>query len=67
MVTDEEKPKRKGRGPSNRPTLYLTSIRIPPHVKEYFEKNHPFSRQAMMREVLVRYVDEQLKRGEQSE
>lgn len=53
--------------PDKRPPLYLTSIRIPQHVKEYFEKHHPFSRQAMMREVLVNYVDKQLKRGERDE
>jgi hypothetical protein len=47
---------RKGRGLGKRPSMFNTSIRLPKEVMDYFDTNHPYSKQAMMREVLLDYV-----------
>ena len=60
MVEEESLTKRKGRGPGKKPALFCTSIRLPVHVIEYFNENHPRTKQAMMRQVLSQYVDSQL-------
>jgi uncharacterized protein (DUF4415 family) len=49
--------KRQGRGPSKKPTLVNTSLRLPKEVVEYFE-TFP-NKQAKIREVLVNYVETQ--------
>jgi uncharacterized protein (DUF4415 family) len=49
--------KRQGRGPSKKPTLVNTSLRLPREVVEYFE-TFP-NKQAKIREVLVNYVETQ--------
>jgi uncharacterized protein (DUF4415 family) len=49
--------KRQGRGPSKKPTLVNTSLRLPKDVVEYFE-TFP-NKQAKIREVLVNYVETQ--------
>jgi hypothetical protein len=36
--------------------MFNTSIRLPKEVMDYFDANHPYSKQAMMREVLLEYV-----------
>lgn len=49
--------KRQGRGPSRKPTLVNTSLRLPKEVVDYFET---FSnKQVKIREVLVNYVQTQ--------
>ncbi len=58
---------KKGRGPGKKAPLVLTSIRLPKYAMDYFKVVHPEGRQVKMREVLVSYVDEQLKQGESSE
>ena len=55
------------RGPGKKVPLMLTSLRLPRYVMDYFKVVHPEGRQVKMREVLVSYVDEQLKQGESSE
>jgi len=47
--------KRKGRGLGKRPAMFNTSLRLPVEV-DYFDQHHPYSKQAMMREVLIEYV-----------
>lgn len=49
--------KRQGRGPSKKPTLVNTSLRLPKDVVEYFE-TFP-NKQAKIREVLTNYVQTQ--------
>jgi hypothetical protein len=49
--------KRQGRGPSKKPTLVNTSLRLPREVVEYFE-TFP-NKQAKIREVLANYVETQ--------
>jgi uncharacterized protein (DUF4415 family) len=49
--------KRQGRGPSKKPTLVNTSLRLPKDVVEYFE-TFP-NKQAKIREVLANYVETQ--------
>jgi len=49
--------KKRGRGPSKKPTLVNTSLRLPREVIEYFE-TFP-NKQAKIREVLVNYVETQ--------
>jgi len=49
--------KRQGRGPSKKPTLVNTSLRLPKEVVEYFE-SFP-NKQAKIREVLTAYVTNQ--------
>ena len=49
--------KRQGRGPSKKPTLVNTSLRLPKEVVEYFE-TFP-NKQAKIREVLTAYVTNQ--------
>lgn len=49
--------KRQGRGPSKKPTLVNTSLRLPREVVEYFE-TFP-NKQAKIREVLINYVETQ--------
>jgi len=58
---EELKPikKRTGRGPAKRPALVCTSLRLPRDVMEYFDKAHPYSKQAKMREILMQYVQQQ--------
>ena len=56
--TVEPKPK-KGRGPGKKPRMFCTSLRIPQDVKEYFDKYHPNTKQAKIREILVKYVQTQ--------
>ncbi len=48
--------KRKGRGLGKRPAMFNTSVRLPTEVMDYFNEHHPYSKQAMMREVLIEYV-----------
>ena len=56
-MTDELEPKkRKGRGLGKRPAMFNTSVRLPQEVMDYFTEHHPYSKQAMMREVLLEYV-----------
>lgn len=55
------KPK-KGRGPGKRPPLVNTSIRLPQHVVEFFDRNYPYSKQAKMREVLIDFVMQEEKK-----
>jgi len=55
----EEIKKRKGRGPSKKPTLFNTSLRLPKHVMDYFNTHYPYSKQAKIREVLTEYVNSQ--------
>jgi hypothetical protein len=59
-MVEETSNKRKGRGPGKKPALFCTSIRLPVHVIEYFSKNYPHTKQAVMRQVLSQYVDSQL-------
>jgi uncharacterized protein (DUF4415 family) len=49
--------KRQGRGPSKKPTLVNTSLRLPREVVEYFE-TFP-NKQVKIREVLANYVETQ--------
>jgi len=51
--------KRKGRGPSKKPALACTSLRLPEYVLAYFTNNFPYRKQAKMREVLAEYVENQ--------
>ena len=55
----EEIKKRKGRGPSKKPTLFNTSLRLSREVMDYFNTNHPYSKQAKIREILTEYVNSQ--------
>ena len=57
-----EQPKRKGRGPGKRPALVSTSIRLTREVMDYFNKHHPYDKQAQMRAVLTEYVRDEMKR-----
>ena len=57
--TEEVKPKRKGRGPSKKPTLFNTSLRLSREVMDYFNTNHPYTKQAKIREILTEYVNSQ--------
>lgn len=56
---EEVKPKRKGRGPSKKPTLFNTSLRLPREVMDYFNTHHPYTKQAKIREILTEYVNSQ--------
>jgi uncharacterized protein (DUF4415 family) len=49
--------KRQGRGPSKKPTLVNTSLRLPKEVVDYFE-TFP-NKQVKIREVLANYVQTQ--------
>jgi len=51
--------KRKGRGPSKKPSLFATSLRLPRNVLDYFSTNHPYTKQAKIREILTEYVTNQ--------
>jgi hypothetical protein len=51
--------KRKGRGPSEKPALFCTSLRLSKEVMDYFNTNYPFTKQAMMRQVLTEYINKQ--------
>ena len=55
----EEIKKRKGRGPSKKPSLFNTSMRLSKAVMEYFNTHHPYSKQAKIREILTEYVNSQ--------
>ena len=55
----EEIKKRKGRGPSKKPSLFNTSMRLSKEVMEYFNTHHPYSKQAKIREILTEYVNSQ--------
>ena len=56
MDTEQTEKKRKGRGLGKRPAMFNTSVRLPQEVMDYFNEHHPYSKQAMMREVLMEYV-----------
>ena len=58
MVNDD-KPKRKGRGPGKKPTLVTMSLRLPREVIEYFNTHNPANRQAKIRDILMDYIDRQ--------
>jgi hypothetical protein len=60
VKTAEEPKKRKVRGPGKRPAMFCTSLRLPKYVMEYFDKHHPYNKQAAIREVLIEYVEIQL-------
>jgi hypothetical protein len=51
--------KRKGRGPSEKPALFCTSLRISKEVMDYFNNHYPFTKQATMRRALTEFVDRQ--------
>ena len=51
--------KRKGRGLGKKPALACTSLRLPKEVMDYFDTNHPMSKQAKIREILTEYVKTQ--------
>ena len=51
--------KRKGRGLGKKPALACTSLRLPREVMDYFDTNHPMSKQAKIREILTEYVKTQ--------
>lgn len=55
-MTEEAPTKRKGRGLGKRPAMFNTSLRLPGEVMDYFNERHPYTKQAMMREVLIEYV-----------
>ena len=55
-MTEEVPAKRKGRGLGKRPAMFNTSVRLPIEVMDYFNEHYPYSKQAMMREVLIEYV-----------
>lgn len=59
VATAEQPKKRRTRGPSKKPTLAVTSIRLPKDVLEYFTTTYPVKKQAKMREVLTNFVKEQ--------
>jgi uncharacterized protein (DUF4415 family) len=56
---EQPKQKRKGRGPSKKPTLFNTSLRLSREVMDYFNTNHPYTKQAKIREILTEYVNSQ--------
>lgn len=51
--------KRTGRGPSKKPLLVATSLRLPKDVMDFFDIKYPYAKQAMMRQVLTDYVNKQ--------
>ena len=51
--------KRRARGPSKKPALFCTSLRIPKEVRDYFDANFPYTKQAKLREILTDYVKQQ--------
>jgi hypothetical protein len=55
----EEVKKRNPRGLGKKQALFLTSIRIPVEVKEFFDAKYPYTKQATMREILTDYVRNQ--------
>lgn len=57
-----EQPKRKGRGPGKKPALFCTSIRLSKEVVDFFNKYHPYDKQAQMRAVLTEYARDEIKR-----
>jgi hypothetical protein len=57
--TLETKKERKGRGLGKKPRMLCTSLRLPVHVLDYFDKHHEFSKQAKIREILVNYINQQ--------
>jgi uncharacterized protein (DUF4415 family) len=57
--SEQPKQKRKGRGPSKKPTLFNTSLRLSREVMDYFNTNHPYTKQAKIREILTEYVNSQ--------
>jgi hypothetical protein len=59
--------KRKGRGPSKKPTLVCVSLRLPKEVLDYLAKHHPHSKQAKIREILADYVNNITNQGNPSE
>ena len=56
---EEPKQKRKGRGLGKKPTLFNTSLRLSREVMDYFNTNHPYTKQAKIREILTEYVNSQ--------
>ncbi len=57
-------PKKRGRGPGKRPAMFNTSIRIPQYVADYFDTHYPYTKQAVMRAVLINFI-EGAKNGEE--
>ena len=53
--------RKKGRGVGKRPALFITSLRLPQEVMDYFNAKYPYSKQAKIREVLTDYVNAQTK------
>lgn len=51
--------KRRGRGPSKKPTFVHVSLRLPSNVVEFFTTRYPYTKQAEIRKVLVNYVETQ--------
>lgn len=47
------------RGPSKKPLLVATSLRLPEDVMSFFNARYPYAKQAMMRQVLTDYVNNQ--------
>jgi uncharacterized protein (DUF4415 family) len=55
----EETTKRRGRGPSKKPALFNTSLRLSREVMDYFNTHYPYAKQAKIREILTEYVNSQ--------
>lgn len=58
-----EQQKKKGRGPGKKPALFCTSLRLSQEVMEYFNTQHPYNKQAKIREILTEYVNSQKQEG----
>lgn len=65
-MTEETPTKRKGRGLGKRPAMFNTSVRLPQEVMDYFNTHYPYSKQAMMREILLEYVRNKLNQPQQT-
>tara|TARA_R110000803_G_scaffold163913_1_gene227640 strand:+ start:21987 stop:22190 length:204 start_codon:yes stop_codon:yes gene_type:complete len=50
---------RKGRGVGKKPALFMTSLRLPVDVMEFFNKEYPYTKQMKIREILTDYVNNQ--------
>jgi hypothetical protein len=62
VVTDVPVKRKPGqRGPGKKPALECTSIRLPSYVMNYFNEVYGSKKQKAIREVLMQYVDTQLK------
>lgn len=56
-VTEQKK---RGRGLGKKPALEHLSLRMPREVLEYYERKYPYTKQAKMREILTKYMKEEL-------